>query len=106
MQLPNLVPGPTDLPGAVSPPVGSPGATPMFGPPPPGGPGLGPGPVMGGGAPGGMPFGGVDDPSSRQYVAKTQSDGTVLLHVKLPNGELGPAVKIISVGGRARPGAA
>lgn len=59
-----------------------------------------------GGAPGGMPgMPGIEDPASKQYVAVTQSDGTVLLHMKLPDGSVGPAVKIISVGGRPKPGA-
>ena len=90
--LPNLMgpaPGaPVAMPGAVPPPIGGPG-----------GPQMGPTP-FGAGMLGGMPGGGAPDPAAAQYVAKTQSDGTVLLHIKLPNGELGPAVKIISVGGR------
>lgn len=93
MPLPDLFGAPTSMPGASPSPVGAPPATP-FG-----------GAMMGGGPPQaglpGMP--GPMDPASRQYVAKTQSDGTVLLHVKLPNGDVGPAVKIISVGGK-RPG--
>lgn len=97
MPLPDLI-APTSMPGASPGPVGGPGALPMMGAMPPGAS------PMPGAGPMGMPFGGMDDPSSRQYVAKTQADGTVLLHVKLPNGELGPAVKIISVGGK-RPGA-
>lgn len=38
-------------------------------------------------------------PTPDQYEAVTQADGTVLLHLKNPDGSLGPAVKIISVGG-------
>ena len=35
-------------------------------------------------------------PADIQYEAVTQQDGTVLLHIKNPDGSLGPAVKIIN----------
>lgn len=67
-------------------------------------PGLGgASPMLGGGQPaapigapafGGMP--GPQDPASAQYVAVTQSDGSILLHIKNPDGSAGPAVKIIN----------
>jgi hypothetical protein len=58
---------------------------------------------MGGGMGGGMggmdqmgfPGVGMTDPSGRQYEAVTQDDGSVLLHMKNPDGSKGPAVKII-----------
>lgn len=59
---------------------------------------------------GGFPsIGGGGAPDGTTYEAVTQSDGTVLLHLKLPDGTLGPAVKIVSVpspkgGGMAFPG--
>jgi hypothetical protein len=34
-------------------------------------------------------------PPHPDYVAQTQDDGSVLLHIKLPNGGLGPVVKVI-----------
>lgn len=43
---------------------------------------------------GGMP--GPQDPSSQQYIAVTQSDGSILLHLKNPDGSPGPAIKIIN----------
>jgi hypothetical protein len=60
-------------------------------------------------------FGGFQPPGqeSSTYEAVTQSDGTVLLHLKNPDGTLGPAVRIVSVprpktgvGGLPVPGAA
>jgi hypothetical protein len=45
------------------------------------------------------------DPSAQQYAAKTQQDGTVLLHLLMPDGSLGPAVKIISLGAKPKPAA-
>lgn len=57
-------------------------------------------PMMPAGGPPGLPsFGGMpspDDPAAAQYVAVTQSDGSILLHMKLPDGTTGPAVKIIN----------
>lgn len=96
MPLPNLFgPLPMTMPGGAPDPIGSQAAPGLLSPPV--GAGMPPG-MPAGMAPGGMP-----DPASVQYVAKTQSDGTVLLHVKMSNGDLGPAVKIISVGGKAKP---
>lgn len=37
----------------------------------------------------------MDDPTMAQYAAITQDDGSVLLHLKNPDGTMGPAVKII-----------
>lgn len=34
-------------------------------------------------------------PADMQYQAVTQEDGTVLLHVLKPDGQLGPVVKIV-----------
>ena len=67
--------------------AGAPPMPPMGG----GGPGLG----MAPGGPMGMPPVGMMDPAGRQYEAVTQDDGSVLLHVKNPDGSRGPAVKII-----------
>jgi hypothetical protein len=39
---------------------------------------------------------GMDDPSSQQFSAVTQADGSILLHIKNADGSLGPAVKIIN----------
>lgn len=50
-----------------------------------------PGPSM----PGMMPPG-TNDPASQQWQAVTQSDGSVLLHMKLPDGSLGPVVQVIA----------
>lgn len=53
---------------------------------------------MGGAPMGGAPIGammGMDDPMAEQYAAITQEDGSVLLHLKNPDGSMGPAVKII-----------
>jgi hypothetical protein len=30
-----------------------------------------------------------------QYIASTQPDGSILLHLKLPSGEVGPVVKVL-----------
>lgn len=55
-----------------------------------------PPPSMGGGmGPMGFPNVGMTDPAGRQYEAVTQDDGSVLLHMKNPDGSKGPAVKII-----------
>ena len=45
-----------------------------------------------------MGFPGVEmaDPAGRQYEAVTQEDGSILLHMKNPDGSKGPAVKIIN----------
>jgi hypothetical protein len=43
----------------------------------------------------GMPAAGMIDPAGRQYEAITQEDGSVLLHMKNPDGTRGPAVKIV-----------
>lgn len=53
----------------------------------------GPGPL-----PGLMPPGAPKPP---EYVAVTQEDGSVLLHVKNPDGSLGPAKKIVTMGGKS-----
>ena len=34
-------------------------------------------------------------PPHPDYIASTQDDGSVLLHIKLPNGGLGPVVKVL-----------
>lgn len=90
----NPAPGltmPGGMPGSGGPadPMSSPAAaapSPM-GPPPP---------DMGGGmGPMGFPSVGMTDPAGRQYDAVTQDDGSVLLHMKNPDGSRGPAVKII-----------
>ncbi len=36
-------------------------------------------------------------PANPQYATETQADGTVLLRVKMPDGSMGPVVKIVSV---------
>lgn len=65
------LPGPPPSLGAAMPAVGAPPLGGMAAPPiPPG-------------------------PADIQYQAVTQKDGTVLLHVLEPSGELGPAVKIV-----------
>jgi hypothetical protein len=72
---------PSAVPGAGAPQM--PGAAPAMG--------------MGGGGLAGFPQGGGSpDPASMQWAAVTQSDGSVLLHMKLPDGSLGPVVKVIS----------
>lgn len=48
--------------------------------------------MSGAGMPGLMPSGNA---SPDQYAAVTQGDGSILLHLKNPDGSLGPAVKII-----------
>jgi len=55
----------------------------------------GPPPMGGGGGMFGMPAAGMIDPAGRQYEAITQEDGSVLLHMKNPDGTRGPAVKIV-----------
>ena len=87
----NPTPGltmPGGMPGVGGPadPLASPGAS---APPPDMGGG------MGGMAPMGFPGVGMTDPAGRQYEAVTQDDGSVLLHMKNPDGSKGPAVKII-----------
>jgi len=52
-------------------------------------------PMTGAGVPGLMPPV-PPEPSEVKYEAVTQQDGTVLLHIKNPDGSLGPAVKIIN----------
>jgi hypothetical protein len=53
-----------------------------------------------------LPGMGLPDPMSAQYAAVTQADGSILLHLKNPDGTLGPAVKIIEpVKPRKAPGA-
>jgi hypothetical protein len=39
--------------------------------------------------------GAAPPPPPPQYVATTQDDGSILLHIKGPNGEPGPVVKVI-----------
>lgn len=53
-------------------------------------------PSMNPGLPIPPPPGFADDLSMAKYEAVTQSDGSVLLHMKNPDGSLGPAIKIIS----------
>lgn len=52
------------------------------------------------GADQGMPNQGVTPPPP-QYETVTQSDGSILLHIKNPDGSLGPAVKIVRAPKRA-----
>lgn len=94
--MPMLPATPPQGPGSQPPPPG-------LGGPPPSAPSLlppgaiaGPGPV-----PGLMPPGAPKPP---EYVAVTQEDGSVLLHLKNPDGSLGPAKKIITMGGKAGAG--
>jgi hypothetical protein len=51
---------------------------------------------MGADLPGMLPpeMGGT--PADQQYVAVTQEDGSILLHLKKPDGSVGPAVKIVN----------
>lgn len=42
-------------------------------------------------------------PDSMKYEAVTQADGSILLHLKNPDGSLGPAVKIINAPKPSRP---
>jgi hypothetical protein len=94
----NPAPGltmPGGMPGSGGPadPMSSPAAaapSPMGPPPPDMGGGMG-----GGMGPMGFPSVGMTDPAGRQYDAVTQDDGSVLLHMKNPDGSRGPAVKII-----------
>lgn len=60
---------------------------------------LPPGAIPGGPAPF-LPPGAGAPP---EYAAVTQADGSVLLHRKNPDGSLGPAVKIITMGGPKKP---
>lgn len=59
-----------------------------------------PGPLpavpQGGQIPGMLPPEMTGQPADQQYVAVTQEDGTILLHMKRPDGSLGPAVKIVN----------
>lgn len=75
--------------GAPQMPGTAPGQPPALGPSGP----VPPGPL-------GAPLAGLLPPGGGSpmpdYQAVTQTDGTVVLHIKLPNGELGPAVKIIT----------
>ncbi len=89
----NPAPGltmPGGMPGAGGPadPLASPAPPSPMGPAPDMGP-------MGGMGPMGFPSVGMTDPAGRQYEAVTQEDGSVLLHMKNPDGSKGPAVKII-----------
>jgi len=45
--------------------------------------------------PGMLPPEMTGQPANEQYVAVTQEDNTVLLHIKRPDGSLGPVVKIV-----------
>lgn len=54
------------------------------------------GPGMPGAVASPMGFGAAGDPTSAQYVAVTQADGSILLHIKNADGSLGPAVKIVN----------
>ncbi len=92
----NPAPGltmPGGMPGAGGP------SDPLTPPPAPSpmGPAMDMGGMGGMGPMGGMGFPGVGmtDPAGRQYEAVTQEDGSVLLHMKNPDGSRGPAVKII-----------
>jgi hypothetical protein len=60
-------------------------------------PGPSPAVPMGADIPGMLPpeLGG-GGPADQQYVAVTQEDGSVLLHMKRPDGSLGPVVKIVN----------
>ncbi len=78
------------LGGGGAPAATMPGATPSFG----GAPQM---PGMGAMGPQGFAMPGQQQtPASMQWAAVTQSDGSVLLHMKLPDGSLGPVVKVIS----------
>lgn len=57
---------------------------------------LPPGAIPGAPSPFLSPLMGPPDPSAMKYEAVTQSDGSVLLHIKNPDGSLGPALKIIN----------
>ena len=88
---------PDGMPGSGAPtdPMAAPGGGPS--PSAPAAPPPGP-PMGGGGGLSGMmgfPPVGMNDPAGRQYEAVTQDDGSVLLHMKNPDGSRGPAVKII-----------
>ncbi len=98
--------GPTTMPAGVPSPAagtGAPGPSSMPAAPPPGAMGGFPvpspmGPMME------DPSGGMGGPKPMQeYDAEPQSDGTVLLRVRNPDGSPGPVVKIITLGGKAKP---
>jgi len=77
--------------GGMTMPGGVPGGGPVSpGFPSPGGPGAPVSPM------GPLGMLGPGDPSSAQYQAVTQADGSILLHLKNADGSLGPAVKIIN----------
>lgn len=84
---------PAGMPGSGAP--SDPLASPMGGGGAPAGPA--PMPAFGGM---GMPGVGMMDAAGKQYEAVTQEDGTVLLHMKNPDGSRGPAVKIVQVGSK------
>jgi hypothetical protein len=89
---------PSGMPGSGAPsdPMASPGAaSALGGPPSPVPPAPSPFGGGGGGGMSGFPPIGMTDPAGRQYEAVTQDDGSVLLHMKNPDGSRGPAVKII-----------
>lgn len=96
--LPMLPAMPPGGPGG-HPPIPGLGGPPPQAPPPgllPPGAIAGPRPM-----PGLMPPGA---PAPPEYVAITQEDGSVLLHIKNPDGSLGPAKKIVTMGGKAAAG--
>lgn len=78
MTMPAAVPGSGSMADLMSAPMGG-GAPPQQA-----------SPAIGGGLPG-MP----GTPNPDQYATTTQQDGSILLHLKLPDGSLGPVVKII-----------
>lgn len=90
----NISPGtmPAAIPGAVmgsgSPSLGGLGGIPSMSPPPGAIPGP-PSPFM-------PPGFGAPSPADQKFEAVTQQDGSILLHVKNPDGSLGPAVKIVN----------
>lgn len=88
--------GPATMPGAVP---GVPGTPLPNLPQPPSVQDLPPGAIPGAPAPF-LPPGAGAPP---EYAAVTQEDGSVLLHLKNPDGSLGPAVKIITMGGPKKP---
>lgn len=97
--------GPTTMPAGVPSPgagSGAPGPMSMPAPPPPGA--MGGFPVPNPMGPPMDPVAGMGGPMPMQeFEAETQSDGTVLLRVKKPDGSPGPVVKIITLGGKAKP---
>ena len=80
-------------------------APPTPAPPAPGGGGGGGGMGQMASMMGGLMGLGMVDPAGRQYMAVTQEDGSVLLHLKNPDGSKGPAVKIIPPIKARKPGA-